>query len=400
MLTGMSKRRRTWWISVVPIAVITLLAAVGTPLWAAPPPNLVVAHIATPTPSPGVRVSHPVAVSAHVRKPNNPAGRNAQVTDATWPAPSASAIGLSPVSGSAKLGKRVHAGKSPVWVQPVARAKGGPTRAMATRVTVLDHAAADAAGVPGVLFTVAGSSVAATAQVGVDYASFANAYGGNFGARLGIVEYPACVLTTPSVAACRQPTPLQSTNNYAAQSVSAQVKLPQATSSGITADATTSAVGRLVFAVQTAPVGGDQGGAGGTFGATSLKASGSWTAGGSTGSFDYNYPISVPPAPSDLVPQVALSYDSSSVDGETAVTDAQASWVGDGWSAPDSFIEESFAPCSDNPEGTASPTSTPDNCYDGPILTMSLNGSSSSLVWDAGASVWKSRTTTVRSSPT
>jgi RHS repeat-associated protein len=391
MLTGMSKRRRRLWISLAPIVVMTLVVAAGTPLEAAPPPNMVVTHISTPTPSPGVGVSHPVAVSAHVRKPNNPAGQNAAVTDATWPAATASAIALSPLNGSAKSGNRVRVGKSPVWMQSVARAKGGPTRPTTARVTVLDHSAADAAGVSGVLFTVAGSSAAATAEVGVDYASFAKAYGGNFGARLGIVEYPTCVLTTPSVAACRQPTPLPSTNNYAAQSVSAQVKLPQATPSGITADATTSGVGQLVFAAQTAPVGGDQGGAGGTFGATSLKASGSWTAGGSTGSFDYDYPISVPPAASDLVPQVALSYDSSSVDGETAVTDAQASWVGDGWSTPDSFIEESFAPCSDNPEGTASPTSTPDNCYDGPILTLSLGGSSSSLVWDASASVWKSQ---------
>jgi hypothetical protein len=30
-----------------------------------------------------------------------------------------------------------------------------------------------------------------------------------------------------------------------------------------------------------------------------------------------------------------------------------------------------------------------DQCYAGPVLTLSLNGSSSSLVWDAAASVWK-----------
>ena len=38
---------------------------------------------------------------------------------------------------------------------------------------------------------------------------------------------------------------------------------------------------------------------------------------------------------------------------------------------PESFIEQSFIPCQDKPEGTAAPQATPDECYDGPVLTLS-----------------------------
>ena len=73
--------------------------------------------------------------------------------------------------------------------------------------------------------------------------------------------------------------------------------------------------------------------------------------------------------------QKTLAYNSSRVDGQTASTQAQASWAGDGWSTGDSFVEQSFVSCSDKPEGSASPVSSGDMCYDGPVLTMSLNSS-------------------------
>src|SRR5262249_35809385 len=96
--------------------------------------------------------------------------------------------------------------------------------------------------------------------------------------------------------------------------------------------------------------------------------------------FSYSYPMAVPPAPGGLEPQVGLSYDSGAVDGQTAARQAQPSWVGDGWDTPHEFIEQSFTSCQDNPEGSASPVSTPDECYDGPVLTLSLNGTSTPLV--------------------
>ena len=124
----------------------------------------------------------------------------------------------------------------------------------------------------------------------------------------------------------------------------------------------------------------DGGGPAGTYSATSLRASGTWAEGGSNGSFTYSYPLPVPPAVSGLVPSLALKYDSGTVDGQTASTQAQASWVGDGWSSPQSFIEQSFISCADSPEGSASPKSTPDECYNGPVLTLSQDGTSTPLV--------------------
>jgi RHS repeat-associated protein len=250
-------------------------------------------------------------------------------------------------------------------------------------VRVLAHQRAAAAGVKGVLFTVASSSAGGgPARVGVSYAGFAQAYGGNYGQSLRLAELPACALTTPAAPGCRRETPLASLNDTAADTVSAAVALPAApavspASSGAAVAQPPAAPPVVLAAV---PASYDGGGPAGTYSATSLRPSGTWTAGGSSGSFTYSYPISVPPAVSDLVPAVSLDYDSGSVDGQTASTQAQSSWAGDGWSTPASFIEQTFTPCQDDPEGTASPAATADECYDGPVLTLSVNGTSTPLV--------------------
>jgi hypothetical protein len=108
----------------------------------------------------------------------------------------------------------------------------------------------------------------------------------------------------------------------------------------------------VVLAATTTTTAGGEGGPAGTYGATSLKPAGSWAEGGSSGSFTYSYPVSLPSASSALVPSVALTYDSGSVDGQTAATQAQAGWAGDGWSTGDSSIQQTFVPCADSPEGT------------------------------------------------
>jgi RHS repeat-associated protein len=63
--------------------------------------------------------------------------------------------------------------------------------------------------------------------------------------------------------------------------------------------------------------------------------------------------------------------------------------VGDGWDTQDSFVGQEFASCADSPEGSAGSVTTTDECYDGPVLTMSLNGSSTSIVYDKNASTYK-----------
>ncbi|PYC74555.1 hypothetical protein C7C46_23830 [Streptomyces tateyamensis] len=113
----------------------------------------------------------------------------------------------------------------------------------------------------------------------------------------------------------------------------------------------------------------------GTYSASSLNPSTNWTGGGSAGSFTYNYPVSVPPTLGGGVPNVGLSYDSSTVDGKTSSTNSQASWIGDGWDLNTGYVERSFQPCAR--DGMASSV---DDCWAGANLTMSLAGHSGELV--------------------
>ncbi|MFC1415028.1 hypothetical protein ACEZCY_38370, partial [Streptacidiphilus sp. N1-12] len=318
--------------------------------------------------------------------PKQPKNYTATAAATRFPASSAGTV---PLKQAAAKGQ---AAANPVWGQAVPDKKGAYSGPSSLGVKVLAHSAAAAVGVSGVLAQVTPSGAGRGAvRVGVDYSSFAQAYGGDYASRLRLVSLPACSLTTPQVAACRVQTPLVTSNDASAKSLSATVTLGAA--AGVvkplsaTASLGASAVqgGAMVIAATASVSSGDGGGAGGQYGATSLKPSGSWTSGGSSGSFDYSYPITVPPAVSALAPSLGLSYDSGSVDGQTASTQSQSSWIGDGWSMGDSFIEQSFVTCGDDPEGVTLPAAdkTGDMCYDGPLLTLSLNGSSTQLIWDA-----------------
>jgi RHS repeat-associated protein len=336
-----------------------------------------------------------VAVKAVHGTATKPAAepKNFAPTATKWPAASISTINL---AGS--TGKRAYAQGGAVWSRPVAGGTAAYKGPVSVSVKVLPQSASAAAGIKGVLIQVAPvGDGRGNVQVGLDYSAFAQAYGGGYGSRLHLVQLPACALTTPNVSACRTATPLPSTNDAAAQSVSASVALGAAASSKAATPSGAARGGAVVIAAVSSASGGDGGGSGGQFGATSLKPSGSWSAGGSSGSFSYSYPVAVPPAVSSLVPSVGLNYDSGSVDGQTAATMAQSSWIGDGWSTADSFIEQSFVNCAGTPEGVTLPASekTGDMCYDGPIVTMSLNGSSTSLVCAADCNspgaVWKTQ---------
>jgi len=340
-------------------------------------------------------------LSTHFRHVKDETAARARPSGVTWPGAAAGTARLSTAEFTPAVGKQVGLNAAlfgtgrntpvpgtPVWARPTGQ---GTRHAGGLAVRVLRHSAASAAGVNGVLFTAAAVGTAGMLRLGVSYARFADVYGGNYGLSLGLVELPGCALTTPKRAECRKQTPLASVNDAQAQSVSAQVSLPAETAQAADAPAAAGKnAGRIVMAAT--PVTTDGGGPAGTYSATTLKPSGTWTAGGSDGSFDYTYPITVPPAASSLAPQVSLDYDSGSIDGQTASTQAQASWAGDGWQTPQSFIEQSFIPCQDDPEGTAAPESTQDECYNGPILTLSLNGSSTPLVCSSPFSYTSSST--------
>jgi RHS repeat-associated protein len=292
--------------------------------------------------------------------------------------PGTAALAL-PSPGSAR------AGTLPVWVGPAAATSRSGERIAAAaapqrvRVTMAARRAAAAAGVSGVIFTVSGAAATAgpaPMHVSLDYRSFAYADDGGYAARLRLVELPACVLTTPRIPSCRRQTPLASGDDVREFRLGANLTLPAAGGAPGRSGAATSGAGRtLVLAATTSPSG-----SAGDFTATPLSEAGTWTAGGASGAFTYSYPVSVPPVPGGLAPQVSLGYNSQAVDGLTSATNSQASWIGDGWDYQPGYIERDYQSCEQNPAG---PTKTGDLCWSSnDVTTLSLGGATTTLVDD------------------
>ncbi|MET9349053.1 hypothetical protein ABZY67_20460, partial [Streptomyces termitum] len=220
----------------------------------------------------------------------------------------------------------VPAGKLPVAVAPGA---GGPA-ALGLRIRVTDRTAARRVGVEGLLLSLDRTDAAARqkagARVQVDYSAFRDAYGGDWAARLRLVELPACALTTPDERACRVRKPLATVNDARTGTLSAPVAL----------------AGTTVLAATAAAEGSS-----GDYKATGLQASGTWSGGGSTGAFTWSHPVDVPEVPGGVRPTISLDYNSQAVDGRTAASNNQASWIGDGWNWEPGFIERRYKACND-----------------------------------------------------
>jgi RHS repeat-associated protein len=351
------------------LVAVTLLSSVAV---VSSSPRSVVAGPPPAWPQPAV--SSVRALPAHFSPTHDQASRTVVPSGVSWPTAARVSLPVTAAAPGKDMGPASRAPGVPVSLRAMASGPGGTAPPSTVDVRVLGHSAALAAGVNGVVFTLTGVG-SGSVRVGLDYSGFASVFGGGYGSRLRLVQLGGCVTAGSALVDCRRMTALPSANSASTRTVSTSVSLAGA------------GPRTVVMAAVTGP--GTEGGSAGTYAATDLKPSGSWTAGGSSGSFDYTVPVPVPPASSSLTPKVALAYDSGSVDGQTAATQAQASWVGDGWSTPRSFVEQTFAACSDNPEGSPSPVSTSDMCYAGPILTLSLNGSTTSLVWDATQSVFK-----------
>lgn len=262
--------------------------------------------------------------------------------------------------GRAAAAVWARAGSTPITV---ARARTGATPQQ-VGVTVAGQQTARAAGVRGVLFSLAASTGAGTVGVDVEDSSFRHAFGGDYAARLRLVRLPACAMTTPQLARCQTQTPLRT-----------DVKTPltaQVPIAGPEGDVT-------VLAATS-----DADGSAGDYTASSLSPGGTWSAGGNTGAFTYSYPIAIPPPIGGVAPTVALSYDSTSQDARTVGTNNQSSWIGDGWSSTENYIERTYQACSEV-DGSGAPAGSGDLCWNGQILTMSLNGKSTPIVYHNGA---------------
>ncbi|XVV15188.1 RHS repeat-associated core domain-containing protein [Actinoplanes sp. CA-131856] len=289
-----------------------------------------------------------------------------------WTGP---AKGRWPAAGSAEMiltsgGVSARAGSVPVTVRPVA-SKKAPAK---VRVSALPEEHSAKLGLSGPVIAVEADS-AGDVETTVDYDSFSGMYGGSWASRVTLAQLPACAATTPQLPQCQDPAPLDTSRN--GTTLSAPLTL-----SG-------SAATMIALAAGTESGEGD-------YKASDLQASGSWTAGDSSGGFSYSNDIDVPPAPGPT-PQIALNYASQMVDGRTAGANNQASWAGDGWDYSPGFVERSYAACvddrdkADDKEANNKDKKTADQCWKGksPNITVSLGGTNTTLVKDDDTGAWR-----------
>ncbi|MER6396008.1 RHS repeat-associated core domain-containing protein [Kitasatospora sp. NPDC001603] len=334
----------------------------------------------------------PVGAARTTPKPAVPKGARELRTHtpeaARWPGGSTATVDL---GGSPATG-RPKAGGTPVSVSAVPTSALGPRSGRliapvapvaplsSVEVRLADRSGARAAGVDGLLVGLArgdGRPGVGGVSVSLDYSSIEQAYGGGWASRLRLVALPGCALTTPQRAECRRQTPIEFTNDPRARTLSGTVAVASAARTGTSGFAAASSAARSAGATMAVAAVAGSGGSQGDYGATSLSASGAWTASAS-GAFTYAYPITVPPSLGGAAPAVTLAYDSQSVDGETSARNSQSSWIGDGWGYSPGFIERSYKACKD--QGIED---SGDECWGGWNATISLGSHTGELLRDS-----------------
>ncbi|MGW0703754.1 polymorphic toxin-type HINT domain-containing protein [Streptomyces sp. NPDC002867] len=214
-------------------------------------------------------------------------------------------------------------------------------------------------------------------DVELDYSKFEDLYGTEWASRLKFTQLPECFLTTPDLEECTTAVDVPSLNDPSADTVRATIDPSAGQQSGLS---TQSGGGPVVLAASDSAAG-----SGGSYKATPLSPSGTWSAGGSSGAFSWTYPLSVPAAPAGPSPKIAFTYSSQAVDGKTSVANGQASWVGDGWDYNPGFVERRYRTCSDDRENSPNNAGTSnkkkaDLCWASDNLSLSFGGSTTELV--------------------
>ncbi|MEU1514716.1 RHS repeat-associated core domain-containing protein [Streptomyces sp. NPDC005811] len=300
-----------------------------------------------------------------------------------------------------------QAGSLPV---SLGQAPDQPTPSGTWQVTISDRTSSTGQGVDGAVLKVqAPTTGAVPISVKLDYSGFESLYGADWASRLRFVQFPDCYLDTPDDEACQTYEELETTNDVDGNSITATVD-PAAddTVTPASAESTSTGAGAVQAAYRTSttatPVAASGstavvgavdsgGGASGDFKATSLPSDGKWEAGGSSGAFTWSYPLTVPSPPAGPTPQITFGYSSQTVDGRTAVSSPQASWIGEGWSYDPGYIERKYRSCKDDrktldagtPNNTAKKDKTSDLCWVSYNAVMSLAGKTTELVRDASA---------------
>ncbi|MGW3644690.1 polymorphic toxin-type HINT domain-containing protein [Streptomyces sp. NPDC000878] len=284
---------------------------------------------------------------------------------AVWPTAATATL---PVASGASAARTASVGRLPLKVS--APAKGAAPAKVAVKVAA--HGTATALGINGTVLSVAradGRKGTGHARLTLDYSGFANAFGGDYASRLTLVRLPACALTTPKLKKCRTTTPVATTNDVAHHTLTTTATVSSATLTAFAATASAAKSGA------------------GSYQATSLNPSASWNAGGSSGDFTWSYPLSVPPSNGGPAPNLAITYDSQSVDGRLPSTNNQPSWVGEGFDLSTSYIERSYDSCDDDGQSGKN-----DECWANDNATLVLGGKSSPLIKDKTSATWHPKT--------
>ncbi|MGW3887975.1 RHS repeat-associated core domain-containing protein [Micromonospora chokoriensis] len=324
-------------------------------------PGSAVAPLSPPTPAsaaPFRPAGDAVPTSAVPTRPR-PVDRTPLVTKAptvTWPKAEVAVVNPpSPEDRAAARADRTptapslrQAGRSPVSV-----AADSPVR-----VEVLDRSAAARRGPAGLLLRL-NHTDQKTRDLGVsvDYSGFRSAFGGDYGARLRLVRVPECAATEG--VGCGRAQSVATRNNARAGTLSAQV------TDGL-------------YAVTSGAAGST-----GSYGPTSLAPSATWQVGLQSGDFTWSHPMQVPSVPG-IEPDLGLNYSSGAVDGKTASTNNQPSWIGEGFDLQPGFIERSYKACAEDGQ-----TGVNDQCWETENAVVSLPGVSGELVRDQTTGVWR-----------
>ncbi|MFF0794883.1 RHS repeat-associated core domain-containing protein [Streptomyces spiralis] len=255
------------------------------------------------------------------------------------------------IAPSGPTPKRVH-----VEVLDRTKVKKAGGIGMGLRLTRSDHGTA-----PGPI------------RVSLDYSGFKYAYGGDFASRLRLVQMPACALTTPKKRGCspdlRRFVKADNDTNSGMLSATVFADADPAAAAGdqppLLSRRTDTVTSQQSILLLTSSSSSDQG----DYRATELEPSGSWDVSTGSGAFTYKLPIQLPKAPFGKTPDLALTYNSQSVDGRTSATNNQASWVGMGWDLDVGFIERRYKNCTQDGLPTIG-----DMCWESPNYTLEPNG--------------------------
>ncbi|MFC8965475.1 RHS repeat-associated core domain-containing protein [Streptomyces sp. NPDC057094] len=372
---GSNTAARSWIRRIAAAAGLALIPGLLTPVaFAADTEPLGAGHVRKPVP---VKVS---PFTAKINKKNaaivkksaaadRAASRRARTDQrrtVTWPGAGSAMLKLTKAATA-----KAEPGSLPVTLTAPQASKtmGTSSVVKAVSVKVLDQAAAKRLGVRGVVLAVTGPPTGGTARLGIGYKAFATAYGGDWAGRLQIRSLPACALTAPDQQKCRTSDLLSSDNDRAHESLSSTLAFTRASGTAQT----------MVLAVAA----GTQSG-GGDYKATPLAASSTWSAGGSSGTFTWSYPLRTPPAAAGPSPQLGISYDSGSVDGRTASTNNQGSQIGEGFDLTSSYIERKYGSCDDDSQSDKF-----DLCWKYENASLVLNGKATELVKDDTSGKWR-----------